>query len=49
MKLIVVVLVALCIDAMLGILVTAVLTSGKKEDELRDKLWKEYEEGKNKE
>lgn len=49
MKLIVVALVALFVEMAFGILATAVLASGKKEDELHEKLWKEDEEGKNKE
>lgn len=49
MKLVIVALVALLVGTAFGILVTAVLTAGKEEDELREKLWKEYKEGKDKE
>lgn len=49
MKLIIVAAVALFVGMLFGIVVTAVLASGKEEDELREKLWKEYEEGKDKE
>lgn len=49
MKLVIVALVALAIGTLFGIIVTAVLMSGKEEDELRERLWKEYEEENNKE
>lgn len=43
------VIVALIVGMLFGILVTAVLEAGKEEDELREKMWKEYEEQKNEE
>ncbi len=44
MKMVIVAVVALIVGMLFGILVTAVLTAGKEEDELREKMWKEYEE-----
>ena len=49
MKLVIVALVALVFGTIFGIIVTAVLMSGKEEDELRERLCKEYEEEKDKE
>ena len=49
MKLVIVAAVALIVGMLFGILVTAVLAAGKKEDELREMMWKEYEEQKNEE
>ena len=46
MKLVIVAAVALIVGMLFGILVTAVLAAGKEEDELREKMWKEYEEQK---
>lgn len=49
MKLVIVAAVALIVGMLFGIIVTAVLAAGKEEDELREKMWKEYEEQKNEE
>lgn len=49
MKLVIVAAVALIVGMLFGILVTAVLAAGKEEDELRERLYKEYEEEKDKE
>lgn len=38
------VIVALIAGTMFGIVVTAVLMSGKEEDELRERLYREYEQ-----
>ncbi len=43
MKMVIVAVVALIVGMLFGILVTAVLTAGKEEDELREKMWKKYE------
>lgn len=49
MKLVIVAAVALIVGMLFGILATAVLAAGKEEDELREMMWKEYEEQKNEE
>lgn len=49
MKLVIVAAVALIVGILFGIVVTAVLAAGSEEDELRERLWKEYEEGKDEE